>query len=102
MKSFFTKVVFLSLVMVWCSKNDAHEWKTKVQNAEFLHRSVKQITDIIVHDIFSPPVASRIYTYMSVAAYEAAIHEDAKYVSLAGQLNGLQPFPQPEEGKEYC
>ena len=70
------------------------EWRIKVERAEFLHRSVKQVTDVIVHDIFSPPVAARIYTYMSVAGYEAAIHQDEKYVTLAGQLNGLEPVPQ--------
>jgi hypothetical protein len=102
MKSFSLKVVFLSLVFVACSNKDGGEWKAKVQNAEFLHRSVKQITDIIVHDIFSPPVASRIYAYMSIAGYEAAIHQDPKYVSFAGQLNGLEAFPQPEQGQEYC
>jgi len=67
-----------------------------------LHRSVKQVTDVIVHDIFSPPVAARIYTYMSIAGYEAAIHQDEKYVTLAGQLKGLEPVPKPEEGVEYC
>jgi len=102
MKNFLSRVFFLSLVLVSCTDDDNGEWKEKARNPEFLHRSVKQITDIIVHDIFSPPVASRIYAYMSVAGYEAAIHEDAKYVSFAGQLNGLEAFPQPETGKEYC
>ena len=102
MMKFFVNAVFLSLVLVACSNGGGGEWKAKAQEPEFLHRSVKQITDIIVHDIFSPPVASRIYTYMSVAAYEAALHQDAKYVSFAGQLNGLEAFPQPEAGQEYC
>ena len=102
MKSFLQKVFLLTLVLTSCSDEDNGEWKKSAQNPEFLHRSVKQITDIIVHDIFSPPVASRIYTYMSVAGYEAALHEDTKYVSLAGQLNGLEAFPQPDAGLEYC
>ncbi|MBA4054974.1 MAG: phosphatidic acid phosphatase, partial [Marivirga sp.] len=67
-----------------------------------LHRSIKQITDIIVHDIFSPPVASRIYAYISVAAYEAARHNDSALVTLAGKLHGLEPLPLPEVGQEYC
>ena len=102
MKSFLPKVLLLFLVLTSCSNDDNGEWKTRAQNPEYLHRSVKQITDIIVHDIFSPPVASRIYTYMSVAGYEAGLHADSKYVSLAGQLNGLEAFPQPEAGQEYC
>lgn len=99
MKNIFS---ILALVMVFasCSKDNG-EWRTKAENPEFLHRSVKQVTDVIVHDIFSPPVASRIYAYMSIAAYEAAIQKDSKYKSLAGQLNGLEAVPQPEKGKDY-
>ncbi|HEY9489754.1 MAG TPA: vanadium-dependent haloperoxidase [Chryseosolibacter sp.] len=86
-----------------CSVSVPNEdYKPKVDNADFIHRSVKQVTDVIVHDIFSPPVASRIYVYMSVAGYEAAIPEHPKYLSLAGQLNGLEPGPKPESDLEYC
>ena len=102
MRIFSLKVIFLSLLLVGCANEDTGEWKLKVQDPNFLHRSVKQVTDIIVHDIFSPPVAARIYAYISIAGYEAALHQDTDYVSLAGQLNGLEPFPQPEIGKEYC
>jgi hypothetical protein len=35
-----------------------------------------------VHDIFSPPVASRIYLYANAAAYEAVIPSQTKYKSL--------------------
>jgi hypothetical protein len=101
MKS-IVKFVTLAMVVTACAYTEKVDWKTKAHNPDFVHRSVKQVTDVIVHDIFSPPVASRIYTYMSVAGYEVAIHEDAKYVSLAGQVTGLEPVPQPEEGQEYC
>lgn len=84
-----------------CSSNNG-EYKTKVQDPEFVHRSIKKITDIIVHDIFSPPVASRIYAYVSVAGYEAMIPGDQNYRSLAGQLNGLASVPQPKGNEEYC
>ncbi|HTE29046.1 MAG TPA: vanadium-dependent haloperoxidase [Chryseolinea sp.] len=101
MKNLFPKVFFVTLVLASCSK-DRTDWRPQAENPEFVHRSVKQVTDIIVHDIFSPPVASRIYAYMSVAGYEAAIHHDKKFISLAGQLNGLEPFPQPEPSQDYC
>jgi hypothetical protein len=94
------RFVFLISIMISCT-SDTGEYKTKVQNPDFLHRSLKQITDVIVHDIFSPPVASRIYAYASIAAYEAAIHQDPAYISLAGQVNGLTEVPKPVEGQEY-
>lgn len=85
-----------------CSSTQREDWKIKAHNPDFIHKSVKQVTDVIVHDIFSPPVASRIYAYMSIAGYEAAINQDAKYISLAGQLKGLESVPKPEQGQEYC
>jgi hypothetical protein len=102
MNRFLGKFAVIGIVFLSSCSADDDAWRTKAQDPEFLHRSVKQVTDVIVHDIFSPPVASRIYTYMSVASYEAGIHQDPKYVSLAGQLRGLEAVPQPEAGKEYC
>ena len=71
-------------------------------NPDYFHQSMKQLSDVIVHDIFSPPVASRIYAYSSIAAYEAALPAYSDYQSLAGQLNGLEQTPQPEPDKTYC
>jgi len=74
----------------------------EASNADYMHRSMKKITDVIVHDIFSPPVASRIYAYSSIAAYETLQHEHPEYQSLAGQLKDLNNLPQPDTEQEYC
>lgn len=100
MKSYL-KLLGLALLLLGCSSND-QAWREKANNPEYLHRSIKQITDVIVYDIFSPPVASRIYAYVSIAAFEAAIPMNAGYQTLAGQLTDLTPFPQPEADQEYC
>ena len=94
-------IIFSLLLLVSCSKPNT-EYKDKANNPEFLHRSLKEITDLIVHDIFSPPVASRIYAYSSIAAYEAAIGGDSTFQSMAGKLNGLEKVPSPEPNQEYC
>src|SRR5258706_15294793 len=95
-------LIFIMLVFLFSCSDNKGEYKTKVQDPEYFHRLMKEITDRIVHDIFSPPVASRIYAYASVAGYEAIIHQDKNYVSLAGQLHGLGKFPQPDTTKVYC
>lgn len=41
------------------------------QDAGVVHRALKKITDVIVFDVFSPPVASRTYAYVSIAGLEA-------------------------------
>ncbi|HEX2533767.1 MAG TPA: vanadium-dependent haloperoxidase [Chitinophagaceae bacterium] len=69
---------------------------------EVVHRNMDQVTRVIIHDVFSPPVASRIYAYTSLAAYEALRHHNpGQAPSIAAQLNGFAAMPQPESGKEY-
>ncbi len=77
------------------------DWEAQVGRADFLHRSVYRLTEVIVHDFFSPPVASRIYAYPAIAAYEAMVPGYPGYSSMAGQLNGLNAMPVPEQGKAY-
>ncbi|MDX2302895.1 MAG: vanadium-dependent haloperoxidase [Microscillaceae bacterium] len=54
-----------------------------------------------MHDIFSPPVTSRIYAYPNIAAYEAMVPSNPGFVSMAGQLEGLSEVPQPQKDREY-
>lgn len=91
--------IFLALILILlsCSGTNPDQWRKSSGNPEYLHRSLKQITDIMLHDIYSPPVASRIYAYVSIAAYEAARQEDPAYISLTGHLHGLSRLPQPEK-----
>jgi len=69
-KSFFLlgSLVF-AFMLASCAKDETY--KKTLNDPELFQASMKRLTDVIVHDIFSPPVASRIYAYPSVAAYEA-------------------------------
>lgn len=49
----------------------------------------------------SPPVASRLLAYASVALYEGLAVASPTLRSLAGQLNGLDALPRPETGTRY-
>ncbi|HYC86655.1 MAG TPA: vanadium-dependent haloperoxidase [Chryseosolibacter sp.] len=97
----FTSGLFLLLVCFSCAVTPESKTTFAVEETDVLHGSVKQVTDVIVHDIFSPPVAARIYAYMSIAAYETAIQGDQTYRSLAGQLNGFELVPVPDPGLEH-
>ncbi len=50
---------------------------------------------------YSPPVASRSFAYLGVAAFEATATGSSELRTLAGQLNGLQPVPQRVAGEAY-
>lgn len=49
----------------------------------------------------SPTFASRCLGYLGLAQYEAVVHSDSLYQSLAGQLTELDKLPLPEPNKEY-
>lgn len=66
-----------------------------------LHQNMQRLTEVIVHDIFSPPVSSRIYAYTSLAAYEALRFQESGAPSLAGQMQGFAAMPLPEKGQPY-
>lgn len=65
--------------------------------AQDYHNAQDRITAIQVHDIFSPPVASRIYAYSNIAAYETLAATQKKHRSLAGQLHGLESVALPKD-----
>jgi len=73
-----------------CEKAD----KTIQITAEDYHAAVDQLTAVIVHDIFSPPVVSRIYAYPNIAAYEVLNQNNKEYKSITNQLNDLPPLPK--------
>lgn len=97
-------LIFTVSLLIFCGscKKYATDYQEKAAAADYLHRSMKQLTDVIVHDIFSPPVAARIYAYPSIAAYEALRHDDTNFLTFEGQLHDLKNLPKPEAGKEYC
>lgn len=95
--------ILLAIVFFISSSSCQHaDWKLKTENPEYLHRCIKEITERMLQDIYSPPVASRIYAYSCIAGYEAAFHSDAHFISLAGQLHGLEPLPRPQGSGSFC
>lgn len=84
-------IPFLLLSILLTSCNQKKE--TIKVGPEDLHTVVDKVTQIMIHDIFSPPVASRIFAYPNVAAYEVVAQVNPKYNSLANQLNDLTPVP---------
>ncbi|GAB4427162.1 MAG: hypothetical protein OHK0039_45360 [Bacteroidia bacterium] len=89
------------LLLVSCQRDPA-AYQAAAADPELYMKTVKHLTDIIVHDIFSPPVASRIYAYPNIAAYEVLVQQHPDYRSLAGQATGLTPVPQADTTQTYC
>ncbi|KAA1244109.1 vanadium-dependent haloperoxidase [Aquimarina sp. RZ0] len=69
------------------------EVKEIIITSDDYHKAIDKITEVMVHDIFSPPVASRIYNYANIAAYEVIRQEGKAYKTLSNQLHGLTAVP---------
>ena len=72
-----------------------------LKDADVLHQNEDQLTQVIIYDVFTPPVASRIYGYTALASYEAMRYADPKYNSIITKLKGFANPPVPQKGKKY-
>ncbi len=70
---------FAVFVLSGCNQQTKKADPKILIDQNLLHQNMHQLTEVIIHDVFSPPVASRIYAYTSLAAYEA-IRFDQKII----------------------
>ncbi|MCS7018104.1 MAG: vanadium-dependent haloperoxidase [Cytophagales bacterium] len=100
----YVGVAGLSLITCTCNSSSKENRQTgkryirpvDANAAYLLHKGLQEVTDVVIYDIFSPPVASRIYAYTALAAYEATRWADtAKYPSLTARLRGFDAMPVP-------
>jgi hypothetical protein len=95
MKNKFYSITAICLLLISCKNHDS----IKVTTNDY-HAAIDNVTQIMIHDIFSPPVASRIFVYPNIAAFEVIAQNSKKYNSLQGQLKGLDSIPKldPKSG----
>lgn len=89
-------VVFLTA----CGQNMKAD-PSLLTSADLLHDNQQQLTKVIVYDVFSPPVSSRIYAYTSLAAYEALRFLDPAKPSIVASMHGFPVMPQPLKDSSY-
>lgn len=102
MKSLLRLLFIVSVTVSTGCKQYDPQYQQLTADPTHLHSTMKKLTDVIIHDIFSPPVASRNYVYPSIAAYEAGRWIDSSYVSLSGQLTDMPNITSPQLGQEYA
>lgn len=88
-------IVAVTALLISCQKDKSIEVTT-----DEYHAAIENVTEIMIHDIFSPPVASRIFVYPNIAAYEVIAQKSKTYSTLGNQLKGLGATPKldPKSG----
>ena len=83
-------IFLLGVVLAFTACEQKTDYLNTLNDPMSYQKAMKKLTDIIVYDIFSPPVASRVYAYPNIAAYEVlASGNPERFKSLAGQLTDL-------------
>ncbi len=90
-----TSIILIFILNACQSTNRNYEAFFK--NGLLYSRAEGMLTDVITHDVFSPPVASRIYAYANLAAYEVIASGSKQFGSLNGILKQFEPIPLPEQ-----
>ena len=85
-------ILLITVALASCTKEETPLTVTP----DDYNNAVDKVTEVIIHDIFSPPVASRIYAYSNMAAYEVLVQNHPEYKSLAGQIHELGETPKPD------
>ena len=76
--------------------------RADVTGGEILRQWYKVVLRLVRHTAtYSPPVASRAFAYLGVAAYQAVASGSTSLVSLEGQLNGLAALPPRDPARRY-
>lgn len=92
---------FLVAILAFCSCKNNGEYKKTMHDPSLYSQTVHELNNIVMGNNFTPVVASRNYTYASIAAYEVIVAGDSKhYTSLAGQLHGLASIPKPGQAEK--
>jgi hypothetical protein len=102
MRTLYSLLLTIAVLLVAISCQEKKDYTQAITDGSYFHAAQNQITEVIIHDIFSPPVAMRIYSYSSLAAYEVlAATDSANYASLMGQLNGSVSITIPTPSSIY-
>ena len=101
MKNYIFILLGIGFISFGCNNSPKvdPDFDSKLSNPDHLFASLENLTDVIVHDIFSPPVASRVYVYPCIAAYEIMCKGNSDYKSMSGQLNDFEGVSDPEKNK---
>jgi len=90
-------LTFVLLFSASCRKRISE----RLSDTEILHQNMDQLTRVIIYDVFTPPVASRLYVYAALSSYEAIRFSKDESKSIAEKLNGFGQMPVPEKNLDY-
>lgn len=100
-KTFYTFLRYLPFLLITGILSSCQKPSASIEiTTDTYHAAVDKVIQIMIHDIFSPPVASRIFAYPNVAAYEILVQKDSTFESLANNAQGLTAIPKVAKNQQ--
>ena len=97
-KNYKTSLLLGTLcLLIFSCKENSEPIEVTTDN---FHTAIDKVVNVMIHDIFSPPVASRVFVYPNIAAYEILALNDSSYHSLKNQIKHLEAIPVPNPVKK--
>jgi hypothetical protein len=93
MKYFLT---FLSVISLLISCKPKGDYKAYTSDPVLYSKTVKELNNAVLGNNFPPMIASRVYVYSSIAAYETMAAGNDSFQSLAGQIKHLPALKIPD------
>ena len=97
MRNLIAIILFL-FVAASCSQHK--EVTQKFSNTDISH-VMSEMTDIMLHDVTNPPLATRFFSYACLAGYEIISQNDSSFAKMYGVLNGYPDIKLPDSISGY-
>lgn len=94
-------LLFNLIVITICACSVGKDQKTSELNSNDISKVISQMTDIMIHDVTNPPLASRFFSYACLAGYEVVSQNDSSFQNMHGILNEYQEIQKPQNAATY-
>lgn len=79
------RILIAFILFSFCSISFA----SNMENGNYLIRCNEKLVEVVMEDLLTPPVASRVHVYPNIAAYEVLCIANPKLLSLSGAIKHL-------------
>src|ERR1017187_1098420 len=84
-----------SLLLLSSCKQKSSDYAKVMHDPMLYCKVMHKINYVIIYDIFSPPVASRVFAYANLAAYEVLANGEGHLSPMEGKVKDLNNIPHP-------
>ena len=79
--------IYIFITLLYLTVGGCKKHSSKPLKNSDISKVIRQVTEVMVHDVTSPPLAARFYAYTCLAGYEVISQNDSSLKSMYGVLN---------------